>query len=265
VRILAFLLLLACAGADSAAIGKKRTPQRKPANAAQRNRMLASKNLEEKIQNLTTKSQRELEREKSAAAERFAIEQRLIQQDQERGLAGRDQWGETNLANENRTRAERLMNIVRDQEFRRALEKVTPAAKKIWDENEEIHSPLTVIASGAAFWAGRTFRIVRKEYLNLTTRIEGRNKSAQFNWSSPIVNGELRFNGNEGNADMMVGRTISSIETSSQIHYNFTTQSIQGSIVQPITREFQFSIQAGQNNISGQTDAGARLQFRKEF
>lgn len=263
VFVLLFITLSFSVNADAAK--RRKGAERKPANAELRNRMLASKNLEENIQSLTTKSAAETDREKAAAAERFATEQQLVKQEQERRTAVNGQWDQSRVVDGNRTAAERLVSIVRDQEFKRALEKVTPAAKRLWDENQELHSPLTVLATGAAFWAGRTIRLVRKEYLNLTTHVEGRNRSAQFNWSSPIVNGELKFDGNAGNTDMMVGRKISSIDTSSQVHYNFTTQTVKGSIVQPITRDFQFSIQAGQDPFTKKTDTGAQIQFRRDF
>ncbi len=264
-KVFVLLFVLLGSGQNAEAAKRKKAAQRKPANAELRNQMLASKTLEEKIQSLTTKSDGEKERERTAAAERFEMEQSLLKQEQDRRTATHGQWDQSRIVDSNRATAERLVNIVRDQEFKRALEKVTPAAKRLWDENEELHSPLSVIATGAAFWAGRTFRLVRKEYLNLTTHIEGRNRTAHFNWSSPIVNGELKFNGNEGNTDMMVGRTISSIDTSSEVHYNFTTQTVKGAIVQPITRDFQLSIQAGQDPFTKKTDTGAQIQFRRDF
>jgi len=193
----------------------------------------------------------------------YMTEQTLIQQEHAM-LLDNSITAQAQVIAANQALAAQMVKTIQDHQFQRSLDVVNPQFKNFMAQNPEFNSPAGVIAGASALWVGRTINVIRNEYIQASTRIEARAKTAQFNWTSPILNGQLHYNPNQG-LEFSVGRTISSINTSSQIHYNFTSQTFQSTFTQPITNQLNFQVGAGQDSITRVPAGTAQFNFHMDF
>lgn len=196
---------------------------------------------------------------------RQADTQRMIDV-QNRGLEAGDRSTQTiqDTLSRGRSRAQEMVNLIKDEELQKALVKVTARGKQILQENSDLKNPLGVIAGAASLWYGKTIRLMRADQFLLTTRIEGRGRSGEFSMESPLVNGRLRYNGGDG-VNIMMNRKISSIDSQAEFNFNMNNQSFSTSVRHTLTPNLDLTFGASQTPLTNQTDGRAAFEYRLDF
>lgn len=244
---------------DGKANSTQEVLNRKPANAIEREKIIQSKTaptLEpEKL------SDSEIARKRQEETEKAAIEQQIFKQEQAAQRRNGNVLEQSNPQQNTKT-AERMVQIVKDHEFQRALEMITPRARELLEDNPELHTPVGILVGMASLWNGRKFKIVKSDEVTLDTQIQARTSTAQFSWNSPLLNGELKYQAANG-VNVSVGRSISSINTKTRVEYNLTSGNLSSSIEQPLPNNFSISIRGGQT--SGKPDGAAVLNYQLNF
>jgi hypothetical protein len=161
-------------------------------------------------------------------------------------------------------RAEQMVEMIKNTELQRALERVTEKATDTYARDAGARGPLGVIAGAAALWMGNTVRLFKGDDLRVFTRIEGRSRSSEFSMESPLLNGRFRFSANTG-FDLHMNRQISSIESQAEFNYNLREHTFSTSIRKRIAPNLDFSFGASQIPRSTLTDGNARLEYRFNF
>ncbi|MBC7397748.1 MAG: hypothetical protein H7333_09925 [Bdellovibrionales bacterium] len=161
-------------------------------------------------------------------------------------------------------RAAQMVEMLKDEEMQKALRKVTFQGKQILQENPDLKNPLTIVAGAFALWAGRTIRIFHSDHIKLSTRLEGRARTGDFNLESPFFNGRLSFSGNDG-LNVSMNRSIASINTNAAFAYSVKQQSFSGQISHPLAPNLDLSFGAVQLQQTNQTDGQAKLEYRLSF
>jgi|GEM_PF-1931908 len=186
--------------------------------------------------------------------------------DQTRAVAAGDHGTQAQMDNLaiGRTRAQDMINLIKSEELQKALSKVTVKGKQLLQENQEIKNPLMLIAGAASLWYGKTIRLIKGEDFKLSTRIEARGRSGEFSMESPLLNGNLHYDGNGLNISM--NRTISSIDSKAELNYNVSNQSFSTNIRHQLAPNLDLTFGASQvPTQSKQTDGRATFEYRFDF
>lgn len=162
------------------------------------------------------------------------------------------------------TRAQEMANMLQTEEMGRALQKVTERGQAALQQNPGIQAPLGIIAGAMSLWMGNTVRLFRGDAFNLTSRIEGRNRSSEFNMESPLLNGRFRFSADQG-LELHMNRTISSLKSQAEINYNVKQQTFSTSIRRRIAPNLDLSFGASQFHPNSPTDGNARIEYQFNF
>lgn len=169
-----------------------------------------------------------------------------------------------NSIDTNRSRAQSIANMIKDEELEKAMVKVTARGKQLLHENQDLKNPLGVIAGAASLWYGRSVRLIRSEAFHLFTRVDGRNRSGEFSMESPLVNGRLKFQSGNG-VDISMNRKISSISSEAELNYNTNTRSFNTEFRHRLAPNIDLSFGASKAPEATQTDGRASFQYRLDF
>ncbi len=160
-------------------------------------------------------------------------------------------------------RANAMVKMLKDTELKTALDKVTAKGNEILKNNPEIRSPIAVIAGAIALWNGKTFQLLKEDEVKVTSHVEAKSRSGDFSLSSPLLNGQLRFDQSNG-LNLGVNRSISSFHTSAGLQFNPKSQSINSQLNQRIMPHLNFSVGAGQS--AGNPKEGtAKIEYELHF
>ncbi|MBU6154510.1 MAG: hypothetical protein KGP28_09440 [Bdellovibrionales bacterium] len=164
-----------------------------------------------------------------------------------------------------RERAANMVRSLQDEQFRRALSRVTSKGKQLLQENKSFQTPIAILAGAATFWFGATVRLFKGESIMIHSRVEGRSRRAEFTLESPFLNSRLLFDGGTG-FTMNINRSIASINSTVDLNYNSRSQSFSTEFRHPIAPHLDFSIGATQiPELNNRTDGRARIQYQFDF
>ncbi len=164
-----------------------------------------------------------------------------------------------------RERAANMVRSLQDEQFRRALTRVTSRGKQILEENKSFQTPIAILAGAASFWFGATLRLFRGESILISSRFEGRARRAEFTLQSPFLNSKLFIEGGTG-FNLNINRSIASINSTAEVNFISRTQSFSTEFHHPITPHLDFSIGASQiPELNNRTDGRARIQYQFNF
>ncbi len=162
------------------------------------------------------------------------------------------------------SRAQQMVKLIQDQQFQKAMQKITQKGNTVLEDNPGLKTPASVIAGAAALWYGRTVKLLKSEQISIFSRIEARNRSGEFSMQSPLLNSSLQFHGDTG-MDLNINRRISSIDTSAQINYNMKSQSMGTQINHTLIPHLDFTLGRSQSTQTNQPDNRAGLQYQLNF
>ncbi len=202
---------------------------------------------------------------KRRSEEKTATLRAIEEREQQQGLGAGNRNFQSGSLLFGRERAENLARSLQDEQFRRALTRVTTKGKQFLDENKSFRTPLAILAGAATFWFGATVRLFKGESILLTSRIEGRSRRAEFNLESPFLNSRLFIEGGTG-FHLNVNRSIASINSTAEVNFSSRTSSFSTEFRHPLAPHLDFSIGASQiPELNNRTDGRARIQYQFEF
>jgi hypothetical protein len=162
-------------------------------------------------------------------------------------------------------RAVNMMRSLQDEQFRKALTRVTSKGKQLLQENKAFQTPVAILAGAASFWFGATLRLFKGESILISSRFEGRARRAEFTLESPFLNSKLFIEGGTG-FNVNINRSIASINTTAEVNYISRTQSFSTEFRHPIAPHLDLSIGASQiPELNNRTDSRARIQYQFNF
>jgi hypothetical protein len=162
-------------------------------------------------------------------------------------------------------RAASMVRSLQDEQFRKALTRVTSRGKQILEENKAFRTPVAILAGAASFWFGATLRLFKGESILISSRFEGRARRAEFTLESPFLNSKLFIEGGTG-FNLNINRSIASINTTAELNYISRTQSFSTEFRHVIAPHLDFSIGASQiPELNNRTDGRARIQYQFNF
>jgi hypothetical protein len=162
-------------------------------------------------------------------------------------------------------RANSMMRNLQDEQFRKALTRVTSRGKQLLEENKSFQTPVAIIAGAASFWFGATVRLFKGESFLVSSRFEGRARRAEFTLESPFLNSKVLIEGGNG-INLNVNRSIASIHSSAEVNFSSRTNSISTEFRHSISPHLDFSIGASQiPEMNNRTDGRARIQYQFNF
>ncbi len=157
-----------------------------------------------------------------------------------------------------KTRAQQMADMLQNQELTKAFKKITESGNQTLNENEEIKTPLAVIAGAASLWYGRTLKLIRDSDFNLSARFEGRAQRSEFSMASPILNGKLKFGAQDG-VGGEVNRRITSFQTDAALQYNSRERAFSTEVRQRLSPNLDLSFGASK------IDQTTKLEYRLNF
>jgi hypothetical protein len=164
-----------------------------------------------------------------------------------------------------RSRAEQMVQTLKDEQFQKALKKVTEEGKAFLAQNEGLKGPATFIAGAAAFWLGTTINLFKGDSMKIDTRIEGRSKRSEFSLESPLLNSRVVIGAQNG-VELNVNRSIASIGSTAELNYFGNTGSFSTQLSHPIAPHLNFSIGTSQiPEMNNRTDGRAKLEYQISF
>jgi len=162
-------------------------------------------------------------------------------------------------------RAAQMVNMLKDEQLKLALEKVTTRGKVILEENHSLQNPATVIVGAASLWLGSTIKLFKSDSIQITSHIEARSQRGEFSFESPLLNSKVLFRPDQG-LNLNVNRSIASINSTAELNYMSRTNSISTQLKHPITRNLNFSIGSSQlPEMNNQTDGQAKIEYQIHF
>jgi hypothetical protein len=167
-----------------------------------------------------------------------------------------------NIAATNNAHAMSMVEMIKSAEMNFAMNKIAVKGEKFLKDNEELQTPAGVVAGAFALWAGRSMRIMKNGEIEVFSAISLRDKSGNFNFKSPIVNGQLRFDQTQG-LNVGVNRSLSSINTNAEINYNSAQNGFSGNILHQLLPNVSIGIGTGINQ--GVQENTGRIQYHLDF
>jgi hypothetical protein len=162
-------------------------------------------------------------------------------------------------------RAAQMVTLLKDEQFRVALEKVTSRGKVILEENQSLRNPATVILGAASLWLGSTIRLFKSDSIQITSHIEARAQRGEFSLESPLLNSKVLFRPDQG-LNLNLNRSIASINSTAELNYMSRTNSVSTQLRHPITPNLNFSIGSSQlPELNNQTDGQAKIEYQIHF
>jgi hypothetical protein len=162
-------------------------------------------------------------------------------------------------------RAASMMRSLQDEQFRKALTRVTSKGKQLLQENKAFQTPVAILAGAASFWFGATLRLFKGESILISSRFEGQARRAEFTLESPFLNSKLFIEGETG-FNLNINRSIASINTTAEVNYISRTQSFSTEFRHAIAPHLDLSIGTSQiPELNNRTDGRARIQYQFNF
>jgi hypothetical protein len=164
----------------------------------------------------------------------------------------------TTTYDSDRTKAIQMINLLQDEELSKAFKKVTETGKRTLQQNPGIKAPIYLISGAAGFWAGKTLDLLKQESFRFSARFEGRSRRSEFNMSSPLLNGQMRFDSNLGN-QFILHRNFEMIRTETSLQYRFQDQVISTEIRYRVAPNIDMTFGASR------IDQSTKLEYRFNF
>ena len=161
-------------------------------------------------------------------------------------------------------RAQSMVNLLKDQKLQSVFSKLNDKGKQFLQDNPELRNPAAIVTGAASLWIGRTLKLFQNDDLKLSTHVEGRTRSGDFSWESPILNGKLAFTQADG-MNMKVNRKITSINTQAEMNYNPKDQIMSGQLSHPLIPNLDLTFGTTQYQQTNQTDGRAALRYNLNF
>ena len=165
---------------------------------------------------------------------------------------------------EGNSRAQQMMTMLKDEQMKKAMEKVTGVGNQILKDNKPLQTPAAVIAGAFGFWYGRTINLIRGDGYKVTSSVEGKSHSGGLGMDSPLLNGKLRFSQTDG-MDLSVNRRISSIDTSAELKYNSKNQALTTQMRHNLLPHVDLTFGSQMSPTLPQTDNRAGIEYRISF
>lgn len=194
----------------------------------------------------------------------FATKQMIDQQSKTRDSGDHSTITRQKDLDAGQARAEQMVEALKSEELQRAFGQVTAVGNKRLEENPELKNPVAIVAGAFALWAGNTIRLVKKENFKLFSKIEGRNRSGEFRMESPLLNGKLNYNTNEG-LQLNMSRQLKPIDSSAALTYNAKTQFVGGQLSHHLMDNVDLSVGSFQSTVTNQKDEQAKIEYRLSF
>jgi hypothetical protein len=157
-----------------------------------------------------------------------------------------------------KSRATQMVNMLQNKELTKAFQKITESSNKTMDENPELKSPLGVIIGAASFWYGQTINLIKNEDVRFSARLEGRERRSEFSMASPLLNGQLKFDPNEG-MGLGFNRKITSLQTEAAVQYNSKNQVFSTEVRQKLSPNIDLTFGASR------LDQNTKIEYRINF
>lgn len=169
-----------------------------------------------------------------------------------------------NLAS-GQARAQEIIQTIQNEELKAALEKITKRGKEKFESDPDLRNPAIVIGGALALWMGRTFHIFKTDGFRLSSRVEGRGRQGEFFMESPLLNGKVLFNPNDG-LSIQMNRRISSVNSNAEVYYHARSKAITTQLRHPLAPHIDFTFGATQN-LQNQNpfDGRAGIEYRLSF
>ncbi len=161
-------------------------------------------------------------------------------------------------------RAREIIRILQDQELQKAFADINERGRNFLNNNEGAKAPLGVLAGAASLWIGRTFRLIREQQFELSSRFEGRSQSGEFNLNSPLLNGSVLFNRNDG-MGLRLNRELGLLDTRTEFSYFSRDQRLSTGITHRLSPNIDLSFGVSQSAIVPQTDSRAGIHYQLSF
>ncbi|NDF14039.1 hypothetical protein EB061_01785 [bacterium] len=164
-----------------------------------------------------------------------------------------------------RGRAELMVQALKDEQFQRAIKKVTEEGRILLEQNQGLKGPASFIAGAAAFWYGTTLSLFQGDSMKIQTRIEGRGQRSEFSLESPLLNSRVVIGAQNG-VQLNLNRSIASLGSSAELNYFGNTGSISTQVNHPIAPNLNLSIGASQiPEMNNRMDGRAKLEYQISF
>lgn len=164
-----------------------------------------------------------------------------------------------------RDRADLMVQALKDEQFQKALKRVTEGGKEILNRNQGIKAPVSFIAGAAAFWYGTTLNLFKSDTMKIDTRVEGRNRRSEFSLESPLLNSKVVIGGQAG-VEVNINRSIASLGSSAELNYVGNSGSLSTQIRHPLAPHLNFSIGTSQiPEMNNRTDGRAKIEYQINF
>ena len=157
-----------------------------------------------------------------------------------------------------KSRAQQMVTMLQNQELTKAFQKITNSGMKTLDENHEIRDPLAVIGGAMALWYGKSVKLIKGDDYNLSARMEGRSQKGEFSMNSPLLNGNLKYEGMNG-MGVGVNRIVSPLQTMGSVQYNVRNQLMTTEVRQKIAPNLDLSFGASR------LDQSTKIEYRLNF
>jgi hypothetical protein len=189
----------------------------------------------------------------------------LEQQEQAMNSGGRSSVTTFSSLTMGQERARAMVQVIQNEEMRKALEKVTVKGRELLEKNSALKSPLAILTGAVSVWVGGGMRLIDDEKWRLSTRVEGRNRLGEFSLESPLVNGRLQFNGANG-VSVNMNREIPGLKSRAEIDFQARTRSLTTQIRQPLAPHLDLTFGATQlPHLNNQTDGQAKIEYQIQF
>jgi len=159
---------------------------------------------------------------------------------------------------QNKNRAQQMINLLQDEELSKAFKKITEGGNKTLRENPGIRAPLAVISGAAAFWAGKTMNLFQQESFRFSAKIEGRYRRSEFSMQSPLLNGKLKFDTQAG-MELGFNRRFEPLKTDAMLNYNVRNQTISTEVRHKLAPNIDLTFGVSR------LDQNTRIEYRFNF
>jgi hypothetical protein len=164
-----------------------------------------------------------------------------------------------------RSRADLMVEALKNEQLQKALKKVTEEGKEILNQHQGLKAPVSFIAGAAAFWYGTTLNLFNGDSMKIDTRIEGRSRRSEFSLESPLLNSKVVFGAQSG-VEVNINRSIASLGSSAELNYFGSTGSFSTQIRHPIAPHLNLSIGTSQiPEMNNRTDGRAKIEYQINF
>ncbi len=211
-------------------------------------------------------SEGDLRRSQHSANVKQGTQMQLSAMERRRLDGTRSNLDQADLNASSHASAKQLSEAAKNMEIERFTEKVDPQGRgeEMLRKNPELETPGRVLMGAAFLWTGRSFKVLKSDDFVLRSSLGVRDRSAAFNWSSSLFDGELKFRQIE-EIGLSLAHTFAPVQMTARAYYEFLGQTFQTSISKMILPMLDLTLRAGQENVTRQIERAAVLSFRTIF